>query len=271
VGAAALPILTGFLSVLLGMLVGLSLGLVGAGGSILTVPALIYGLGIPVREAIPAALILVGLIAANGAMHHSRKGTVRLDIAVRFGLAGMIGAVLGARLSEFVQPRTLMILFAFVMLAAAISLARRDAAVAAAEPVRPFSTRPGAWTKLNLAGLAVGLLTGFFGVGGGFVIVPVLALFVGLSTREAVATSLVVIVMNCVGGLAGHLTLGPGFSRTAALLLGLFALGGAAGSGMGVKLAGRWPETVLSRIFATIVAGLAVYLLVRNISEGPPG
>jgi uncharacterized membrane protein YfcA len=268
---ATFPIFTGLLSVLIGMLVGLSLGLVGAGGSILTVPALIYGLGIPVREAIPAALILVGLIAANGAMHHSRKGTVRLDIAVRFGLSGMIGAVIGARLSELVHPRMLMILFAFVMLAAAISLARRDAAEPVDESLRPFNLRPRGWTKLNIAGLAVGLLTGFFGVGGGFVIVPVLALFVGLPTRQAVATSLVVIVMNCVGGLAGHLTLGTGFSTVAAILLGLFALGGAAGSGLGVRLAGRWPEKTLSRIFATIVAGLAIYLLARNFSASHQG
>ena len=124
---ANLSFATGILSVLIGMVVGLSLGLVGAGGSILTVPALIYGLGIPVREAIPSALILVGVIAANGAVHHARDGTVRFGVALRFGLAGVAGALVGARLSELVSPRTLMILFAFVMLAAALSLARRDA------------------------------------------------------------------------------------------------------------------------------------------------
>lgn len=263
---ANLPIATAILSALIGLVVGLSLGLVGAGGSILTVPALIYGLGVPVREAIPAALILVGSIAANGALHHHRDGTVRLDIAIRFGLAGVIGALVGARLSELVSPRALMILFALVMLAAAISLARRDSSRKNGGTGTTTPPRPIGWGRLLGAGTAVGLMTGFFGVGGGFVIVPALALFVGLPTRQAVATSLVVIVINCMAGLAGHLTLGLGLSKPLVLIILLFAAGGATGSFLGARLAGRWPEATLSRIFATIVAGVAIYLLIRNLS-----
>jgi hypothetical protein len=247
---------TPYFSVLMGAIVGLALGMVGAGGSILTVPALIYGLGLSVHDAVPASLVLVGLIAAVGAVTHARDKTVRLDVALRFGVAGIAGALLGARLSRLVEGRLLLTLFAFVMIAAAISLALRDNQnqdrVAAAHAHEPT------WTRLLAAGFIVGAMTGFFGVGGGFVIVPALALLVGLPTRQAVATSLVVIVINCAAGLAGHLTVGGRFPVG---LLGLFALGGALG---GAQLSHRWPERRLSQVFAGVVAVVAVYLLVRN-------
>jgi uncharacterized membrane protein YfcA len=256
--AALAPLLA--LALLLGSVVGLSLGLVGAGGSILTVPALIYGLGFDVRDAIPASLILVGVIAGIGALGHARDGTVRLGLAVRFGLAGVLGALLGARLSHLVDPKHLLTLFALVMLAAAVSLARRDARTNAPPP----SPHPPHWGRLFGAGFGVGMMTGFFGVGGGFVIVPALALFVGLPTREAVATSLVVIVINCCSALAGHLTAGHAFGGRTLALIGLFGLGGAIGSTSGARLAGRWSPKTLSRIFALIVTVVAVYLLARN-------
>jgi uncharacterized membrane protein YfcA len=248
------------LSIVLGGLVGLALGMVGGGGSILTVPALIYGLGIPVEQAVPASLVLVGLIAGVGALTHARDGTVRFDVALRFGLAGVAGAVAGARLSRLVEPRLLLSLFAFLMMAAAISLVRRDSrrTDAAAERAR---AHPVWWGRLVLAGLGVGALTGFFGVGGGFIIVPALALFVGLPTRQAVATSLVVIVINCVSALAGHMTAG---GSVPLLSLTLFAAGGFAGSSGGARLAGRWQEKHLARLFAALVAGVAIYLIVRN-------
>jgi len=268
---ANLSFATGILSVLIGMVVGLSLGLVGAGGSILTVPALIYGLGVPVREAIPSALVLVGTIAANGALHHHRNGTVRLDVAIRFGLAGVVGALVGARLSELASPRLLLILFPFVMLAAAINMARHDSG-RPQDDSRPAPTpqHPG-WGRMIAAGFLVGLMTGFFGVGGGFVIVPALALFVGLPTRQAVATSLVVIVINCAAGLAGHLTLGFGITSALAWIVVLFAAGGMTGSFLGARLAGRWPEATLSRTFAAILAAVAIYLLIRNLSGDHAG
>ncbi len=247
------------ISILLGALVGLALGLVGGGGSILTVPALIYGLGLDVHSAVPASLALVGMIAAVGAITHAKDGTVRLKVALSFGAAGFPGALAGARLSRLVKGELLLSLFAVLMLAAAFSLARRDSrkrdAAAAAHP------HPVNWGRLLLTGFAVGGMTGFFGVGGGFLIVPALALFVGLPTKQAVATSLVVIVMNCIAALLGHLTGGGSFPLT---LLALFAAGGFAGSTAGARLAGRWPEQRLSKIFAALVAGVAVYLLIRN-------
>jgi uncharacterized membrane protein YfcA len=253
--------LTAILSLFLGGLVGLALGLVGGGGSILTVPALIYGLGIAVHDAVPVSLVLVGLIAGFGAVTHFRNGSVRLDVALRFGLAGVLGAFLGARLSRLVDGRLLLVLFAVLMLVAAISLARRDTA-ARRETVHVVSEVH--WFRVLAAGFGVGSLTGFFGVGGGFIIVPALALLVGLPTRQAVATSLVVIVINCASALLGHLT--NENTQVPLGVLSLFALGGFAGSTGGARLAGRWPDRRLSRIFAALVAGVAVYLLARNLS-----
>ena len=259
------------LAALLGALVGLALGLVGGGGSILTVPALIYGLGLDPHDAVTASLALVGAIAAVGAIGHMRHGTVRFGVALRFGLPGIVGTQIGSRLSRLVSDRLLLSLFAFVMIAAAVSLARRDSAKSkggvdpAVPPGGPGPAAPhpvgGDWLKLALAGGFVGVMTGFFGVGGGFVIVPVLGLVVGLPTRQAVATSLVVIVINCVAALFGHLGQGGTFPL---LLLALFAAAGFAGSSLGARLAGRWSERTLSRVFAALVAGVALYLLFRN-------
>lgn len=249
------------LAALFGALVGLALGLVGAGGSILTVPALIYGLGMGVREAVPASLALVGSIAATGAITHYRQGTVRLGVALRFGAAGVAGALIGSKLNQLVPPRMLLSLFALVMMAAAVSLARRDAGGAAADqPDARFDQHPH-WIKLTLVGFGVGLMTGFFGVGGGFVIVPSLALLLGLPTRQAVGTSLVVIVINCLAGLAGHLARGQHFEVTPLLV---FAGAGFAATTVGAQLAGRWPAARLSKVFAVVVAGVGVYLLIRN-------
>lgn len=253
------------LALLLGALVGLSLGLVGGGGSILTVPALIYGLGLDPHDAVTASLALVGLIATVGAASHWRHGTVRFGMALRFGLAGLIGTQVGARLSRLVDARVLLSCFAVVMLTAAYSLARRDAArkspPTTAPPPAADAPRRVSWIKLALAGLGVGFMTGFFGVGGGFIIVPALGLVLGLPTREAVATSLVVIAINCASALVGHLGQGGTFPLP---LLAMFGAAGFAGSTFGARLAGKWSERTLSRLFAALVAGVALYLLVRN-------
>jgi uncharacterized membrane protein YfcA len=212
-----------------------------------------------VRDAVPASLILVGLIAGFGAATHARKGTVRMNVAIPFGASGVPGALLGGRFSREVKGEVLISLFAVLMLAAALSLARRDARKlneeTAAHPHQVY------WTRLIAAGFVVGALTGFFGIGGGFLIVPALALFVGLPTRQAVATSLVVIAINCAAGLIGHLTGGVDFPL---LLLALFGAGGIAGSMSGARLAGRWPDERLSKTFAVLVAAVAVYLLIRS-------
>ena len=184
---------------LLAGLVGLSLGLLGGGGSILTVPILVYVVGLGAKEAIAASLVVVGLASLIGSISHWKVGNVNLRVAVPFGVLAMIGAFLGSRvLAPRVDGTTQLIMFAIVMLLAAISMLRG--------PKRIDRTRTS--SKLGpivlVVGVGVGILTGLVGVGGGFLIVPALVLLAGIPIKEAVGTSLLVIAMNSASGFAGY-------------------------------------------------------------------
>jgi uncharacterized protein len=239
-----------------GALVGLTLGLVGGGGSILTVPILVYALGESVHLATGTALAIVGANALIGAWEHRRAGRVRLPVALAFAGAGSVGALGGSWLNYLAPARLVLIGFALLMLAAAVAMVRvrlRDRTAAA--PKLHLSPR------VALAGLAVGVLTGFFGIGGGFLIVPALVLVLGLSMHEAVGTSLVVIAINAAAALAGHLRFG-GIDPTVTLL---FIAGGAAGSLAGSRLAGRIDEQRLRQGFAGLIVLVALYILARTL------
>lgn len=205
------------------LLIGLSLGLLGGGGSILTVPVLHYILAYPVKEAIPMSLVVVGLTSGFGAISHWRAGTVRWRTALGFGPPAIVGSVLGAEFGLHVEAITQLTVFAVVMLAAAISMLRGRSAP-------DMSGRPRPLPFITLVGALVGLLTGFVGVGGGFLYVPALAVLGGLAMKEAIGTSLILILLSCVAGLirySGHLTLDW---RAMALFSGIAFLGVAAGS-----------------------------------------
>ena len=247
---------TATLSVLLGVVIGLSLGMLGGGGSILTVPALVYLVGLPVADATGTSLAIVGITALVGAVGHHRANRVALRTAAAFGAAGMAGSVLGSLLGSHVDGRLLLLLFALLMIAAGLSMLRRRADSAAT----PRAHGPAAVVRITLAGLGVGALTGFFGVGGGFVIVPALTLVLGLPMQRAVGTSLVVIALSSAAGLLTHL--GSGSLDVA--VTAFFIVGSVAGIAVGVRLAGRLPEPALRRGFAALVFVLAGYLLVRN-------
>ena len=188
------------LTLAFGVVVGLALGLVGGGGSILTVPILVYALGESVHLATGTSLAIVGANALIGAWDHARAGRVRLRTALIFGGAGIFGAFAGTYLNHLASGRIILLGFAVLMLAAAVAMAR----------VR-LGDRQGRATLTSVsprvvgAGLAVGVLTGFFGVGGGFLIVPALVLVLGLPMRAAVGTSLLVIAINSAAALLGHL------------------------------------------------------------------
>jgi len=184
-----------------GLGIGLLLGLVGGGGSILAVPALVYVLGQPVKEATTESLLVVGAAALAGAADHARIGRVQIRTALAFGAAGAAGTIPGTALNRLISGPALLLGFAVLLLAAAAAmLLRRN------DPVEQRS-------KLSLArvaavGLATGVLTGFFGVGGGFVIVPALVLLLGLPLTLAVGTSLLVITPTSAAALAAHLASG---------------------------------------------------------------
>ena len=249
---------TTLLAIVLGSVIGLSLGMLGGGGSILTVPALVYILGQDAHAAVSASLVIVGLNAATGAWLHQRAGNVRLRSALLFGGGGLLAAFAGARLSTLLTAPVLLSLFALLMLVVASLMLRGAATV-------PLATRAGApvWWKVLLGGTAVGFLTGFLGVGGGFLIVPTLVLVLGMSMREAVGSSLVVIAINSAAGLLGH----AGEAGVSWLIVALLLAGGLPGLLVGSRLTLRLPIARLRQGFAVLVVVLGVALLAINLPK----
>lgn len=248
------------LAIPLGLATGAILGLLGVGGSVLTVPALVYLLDQPVDAATTAALFIVSANAAVGAAANARHGTLNVRLAAGFAAASVPGALLGTYLSSLAEGETVLFLMAVVMLASAWFLwkGRPDETAA--------GTRAGGTTRgvavIATLGVSVGVLTGFFGVGGGFLIVPALVLLLGVPMRLAVGTSLAIISVTALVGLTGHLVTG-GLSFPVTLVLG--------GAGtVGVLLAARYgrrvPTASLSRAFAVLLVGVAVFLVLKNVA-----
>ncbi|WP_426756265.1 sulfite exporter TauE/SafE family protein [Myxococcus sp. Y35] len=239
------------------LLVGILLGLLGGGGSILTVPLLVYVLGVEPRTAIAMSLVVVGITSASGAFLHARAGRVRWRTGLVFGAGGMAGAFLGGRLNPYLAPDTLLVLFAGVMVAAAVAMLRRKDAAPSTSGPRPAPSTP----RVLAQGSAVGILSGLVGAGGGFLIVPALML-VGLSAPMATATSLVVIALQCAAGFVGHL----GHVDLPWVLTGEVLLAAMTGSLLGGRLAGRVSPSHLRKGFALFVLATAMLLL----SARPP-
>ena len=244
------------LSLLLGFGIGASLGLLGGGGSILTVPALVYLIGQPPQIAVTTSLAIVGANSAIGAYFHRTQGTVNWRVALVFGGTGMIVSYLSAGLSKQLSPNVLMVAFALLMLfIGALLLFRR-------EPQQSETFQFSLW-KIVVSGLVVGLLTGLLGVAGGFLIVPALVMLIGLPMHEAVGTSLVVIALNSAAGFAGHLN---GMILDVPTIL-VFVGAGIAGIFIGARLGKDLNATLLRRLFAVFVIGLAIFLLYDNLPK----
>ena len=241
------------LALALSTLIGVSLGLLGGGGSILAVPVLVYVARVDVHAAIGMSLAVVGTTALVGGLVHARVGRVDLRAATLFGGAGMLGAPLGAQATHAVAPRVLLLLFAALMLAVGGLMLRGKAGARSGTP-RPHPV------AVPAAGFGVGLLTGFLGVGGGFLIVPALTLLAGLSIHAAIGTSLLVIAANSAAGVVGHL-------RQGEMPLGLtaaFTASAALGALAGVRLASSLDPARLRRAFAVFVVLVGLFLLARN-------
>jgi len=230
------------LSLLGAVAIGLSLGLTGAGGSILTLPVLVYLAGIPPKEAVGLSLLIVGTAALVGAFQRAKAGEVHLKAAGFFVISGMVGASLGAKLTHLLSPAALMITFAVLMTVVAVRMLIPRKSVTGPPPECRAS-------RCLAAGAGVGVLTGFLGVGGGFLLMPALSRFAGLPLRVATGTSLAVISCNSAAGFVSHL----GESPTPWLLAMVFASIAGIGVFAGGLVAARLPEKALRQTFAVLV------------------
>lgn len=254
------------LAVPFGLAIGAVVGTVGGGGAILALPVLVYVLGEGVSPASTASLIVVALGATVGAGSQARDGQLCWRVALIFSLPAAIGAYAGTLASGSVSGRTLILAFVPVMLAAAgLTYRRGDGASDSAGPP-PECPEPGL-LHAGGAGVLVGAMTGFFGVGGGFLIVPALTALLGLAMRQAIATSLAIITVTGLAALVSHLIEGaePNWSLTL-VLCGAAAVGALAGSSLGRRLS---PST-LAHGFALVVVLVAIFLLADVLLLGGP-
>jgi hypothetical protein len=266
------------LAVPIGLIIGLTLGALGGGGSILTVPALVYLLGQDTQSATTGSLIIVGLTALAGMTAHHRAGRVRVAQGLVFGVLGIGGAYVGSLLSASVAPAALMSAFSVLMLVVAAmmfvrarrargSLPATDAGVADGPILmfRPsFACACPRALKVLITASAVGLLTGFFGVGGGFVVVPALVLALGFTMPVAVGTSLLVIAINSASALVARAGHGVTLDWP---LIGVFTLAAIVGSLAGGRLATRVRPERLTAAFTVLLVAVALYTAARSFPQ----
>jgi uncharacterized membrane protein YfcA len=241
-----------------GLLIGAALGLLGGGGSVLTVPIFVYVLGFSPKEAIAMSLAVVAATSAFGTVGYWRAGHVNVRIATVFGGVAMLGTLLGVRLARFIPGTTQMVMFGAVMLAAAVFMLRGRPP---GDEQRCEGTRSVASTvKVVAGGLLVGSLTGIVGVGGGFLIVPALVLM-QMPLRQAVGTSLLVITGTCVVGVLGYL----GHVSLDWAAVALVAAGTLPGMALGSYLHQYVPQPILRRGFAVFLVVMAAFIFVESM------
>ncbi len=212
-------------------------------------------LGVEAHAAVGMSLAVVGATSLVGSFLHYRRGTVRLKTGLIFGAAGVVGALLGSPLTRLLSPAALLMTFATLMLVIAVLMLRRKSNAGIIEVEQVLSV----W-KAILAGFGVGVLTGFLDVGGGFLIVPALVMFGALGMKEAIGTSLFVIFLNCVAGLAGHASQND-FDWNLTALVTILAV---AGTIFGTLLSHRVAAGKLQKGFTVFVLAVAVFLMAKN-------
>jgi len=238
--------------------IGLSLGLLGSGGSILTVPVLIYFFDQPEKLAIAGSLAIVGLIALFGSLSYIRKGLIDWRSVLLFGIPGMIGTYGGAYISQFISGILQLSLFAFVMLAAALFMLKPSASQADIPQRQNY--------KIIIDGLIVGVVTGLVGVGGGFLIVPALVLMGGLTMHVAIGNSLCIIALKSSSGFYKYIQVLEQQNLTLDWkIIGFVTLVGIVGSLIGNLVSTRLPQARLKRYFAYFLFPMATWILVKNL------
>ena len=246
------------LVLVLAVVVGITLGLFGGGGSLLMVPLLTYVAGTEPKEAIAASLFIVGVTSLISTFAHARAGNVRWRTGVVFGAAGMVGAFLGGLVGGHLPGALLMVAFALMMVATAVSMlrGRKNSPSGPGEEPRSLPLR-----RVVLDGLVVGVVTGLVGAGGGFLVVPALALLGGLAMPAAVGTSLLVIAMKSFAGLAGYMAT---VSVDWTLMTTVTAVT-VVGSLIGTLLTSRVPETTLRKGFGVFVLIMGIFVLFQEL------
>jgi uncharacterized membrane protein YfcA len=265
-GPAAAGLAIGF-----GAIVGISLGLTGGGGGILAVPMLVYGVGLAVHDAVPVSLMAVGATALYGALERLRRREVEIATGLIFAAAGMVGAPFGARLAKQLRPDHLLLLFSALMVYVAIRMWTRSSDNKSSQPahqdLRP-TIKPRHVMMMLVLGIATGVLSGIFGVGGGFLIVPALVLVSGMPIHRAVATSLLVIPLVSIAGIAQHLR-----QREIHALdvMFLFVVGGIAGMWLGIWTGRRMSAAKLQKTFAVVIVAVAAFNVAMTLKNQKSG
>jgi uncharacterized protein len=255
-----MSVMEGVLGLGSGALVGFSLGLVGGGGSILAVPLMVYVVGVPnPHVAIGTSAVAVAANAAINLSNHARGGTVQWSCALTFAAAGIVGAFVGSIFGKMLDGQRLLASFALLMLVIAALMLRTRSRVGLADVKMSWTNMP---AIIGLGGLT-GTLSGFFGIGGGFLIVPALMLATGMSMMNAVSSSLVAVTAFALTTAASYAYSG----LVAWSLAGLFIVGGIAGGLLGTRfarlLAGR--RGALNFVFAAVIVAVAFYMLARSL------
>jgi uncharacterized protein len=271
------------LSLFFGALVGISLGLTGGGGAIFAVPLLVYGLGLAPRDAVGISLAAVGTTALVGFLARWKRGEVEVATGLLFSAAGMAGAPLGTWVGSLLPEPLLLLLFGGLMILISLKMWRQSASPTAipdvvcptpGEPDHLVSSTcqrdergalrinsPCAILLLGI-GLVIGILSGMFGVGGGFVIVPALVLFSSMSMPRAIGTSLMVIALVSISGVTSHFWQGQTIPLDVTIL---FVIGGIAGLFTGQKLSTLLSTTSLQKGFAIVILAVAAFIIVNNL------
>ncbi|WP_414545763.1 sulfite exporter TauE/SafE family protein [Nostoc sp. CCY0012] len=250
---------------LLATCIGVSLGLIGGGGSVLALPILVYVMGIPPKSAIAMTLVIVGTVSLLGVIPHWRAKNVDFKTAFIFGSATTLGAFVGAKIATLpvVTEAFQMMLFAVMMLVAAVFMIRRSSKPVTADDKLAFYPPPVCkycWLWLISEGLGVGVLTGLVGVGGGFAIVPALVLLGNVPMKKAIGTSLLIIVFNSVAGFLGYL----GHVSLNWNLMFSFIVAASVGTIFGAYLAEFVPANRLQKSFGYFLLAVAALVLVQN-------
>lgn len=253
-----------FFGAALALVVGFVLGLLGGGGSILSVPIFLYVFHVPPKPAIAMSLVVVGMSALIGFLTHLRQGTVNMRIAVSFGVLAMTGSFVGARIARYVPASVQLGLFAAFAVTAAVMMLRdslRGPRLGGRAAESGAALRFTPW--LGAEAVVVGLLTALIGAGGGFLIVPALVLMGNVPVKEAVGSSLLIIAMNATSGVAGYL----GQVQFDWPLVAWFTSLAAVGAVTGTRFMRRLPAARIKQAFAIMILVFGAYLVIRRVTQ----